>query len=941
MANTTETKILTSAGKALLADVNAKELAFKLDKFIFANIPDRADFPQPGDGVPTEYVVFEKAVETRGKLSADTVIYTTTLESKDGPFEFNWTGGFSTEHGVLVTIDHHALTPKTANEPGVVGNTLVRNITLEYKDIAEITNITVDAQSWQYNATPRMKKMDDDSAQAIIDQNGKDWFIDDGFLVTPSGSAFNIKAGAGYVSGNRVMLEFDRNVQVPNKPSFIYVDAHREGTPTGEQVTLFDFVVTAEEKDDYTDANDVKHFVCKIAQVLSDSSVSDLRPKEVSLKQESMLVGGIVHPPSAGEIAKVGDLVASGVQFVRLEGKIYKLNKKVVAGELTDINLASAEVIIGGVTYKLSRGFDVGLVSDFSFISALPGEKLTVSGFNNLFDFKRHPGFLVRAGVAPSDIPGRRYNLSNGTHAVLDADENSITANWIGAIKGRTDEQNRDAFYAYLTALEDTEIHTVFFNDDLNIGELIVSRENTYFVTNQRRHLSSSKVWVFQPHLSNFKLSGFRAKEFNSRLIYMDKNTEQVVNHDFEDIRIDGIDLVNRTPFLYSTAQGGKGWRNISFEKVRGFTDKTAVTPLINLDHSASVGICADVYLTACRAHGYTELVSTTGSGFCEGLEIKSSFAIDCNGRGIQTYHTRGGLVIQSTEVTRHAKHAYVWAGLVMSSTSRRPANITNNKFNECTDEAIHQITGKSIAHGVVYEQLQKAVVSGNSYQNNLGAGYVVGAASLSSLLDGETSVQNMVGAIICSDAGGLVERIRDVTLSRCNHWGNKRESVLIAGRVERVIIAGGNHKDNCTSNADWQQTPTDMSTITFDKDHSEVKEGLQREQNPQLNYLRVISAELGKSRIGLTDVNSYPEHSVFINSPDVQCNVFVTNDCALNAMSSEIKIISLAGTRIFVRNNTKLSAVDVELLEKNIIGGGSIDVIDGNFDWEGNQVGA
>ncbi|PML00660.1 hypothetical protein BCT90_20090 [Vibrio lentus] len=278
MANVTDKSILTAAGKALLAQLNAEEKPLVIDKMIFANVPKRPEYPQPDDVVPSNDVVHEAAVEQRGRLSVDSVIYSTTLTSQEGPFEFNWTGAYCSEYGVLVTIDHHALTPKTADEPGVSGNTLVRSVVLEYKDIAEITNITVDASTWQYNATPRMKKMDNDVAQANIDQNGKDWFIEDGFLVTPQASAFNIKAGAGYVSGNRVTLEFDRNVQVPNKPSFIYVDAHREGTPTGEQVTLFDFVVTADEKDDYTDANGVKHFVCKIAQVFADGSVSDLRP---------------------------------------------------------------------------------------------------------------------------------------------------------------------------------------------------------------------------------------------------------------------------------------------------------------------------------------------------------------------------------------------------------------------------------------------------------------------------------------------------------------------------------------------------------------------------------------------------------------------------------------------------------------------------------------
>ncbi|MBE4578350.1 hypothetical protein BOO30_00035 [Vibrio navarrensis] len=311
MANTTDKSILTAAGKALLAQLNAEEKPLIIDKMIFANVPNRPEFPQPDDVVPTDHVVHQEGVEQRGRLSADSVIYSTTLTSDVGPFEFNWTGAYCSEYGVLVTIDHHALTPKTANEPGVSGNTLVRSVVLEYKDIAEITNITVDASSWQYNADPRMKKMDNDTAQAIIDQNGKDWFIEDGFLVTPQASAFNIKAGAGYVSGNRVMLEFDRNVQVPNKPSFIYVDAHREGTPIGEQVTLFDFVVTAEEKDDYIDVNGVKHFVCKIAQVLADGSVSDLRPEGESANREYVnTVSGNRQQELAGlmlEIVEAGD----------------------------------------------------------------------------------------------------------------------------------------------------------------------------------------------------------------------------------------------------------------------------------------------------------------------------------------------------------------------------------------------------------------------------------------------------------------------------------------------------------------------------------------------------------------------------------------------------------------------------------------------------------
>ncbi|MCG9778738.1 phage tail protein [Photobacterium damselae] len=279
-SNTTSKVITTKAGEALIAQMQAENKVLVIDKFIFANVPNRPDFPQREDRLPTEYVVHESAVHEQGRMTENSVIYSTTLASNVGPFTFNWSGLYCSEHNTLVAINFPAAVDKTVDGPGVTGNTLVRSFVLEYKGIAETTNITVDPASWQYDAHKRMSKMDNDSAQAIIDQNGKDWFIDDGFIVTPQSTAYNIKAGAGYVSGHRISLDFDRIIQVPEKPAFIYVDAFREGSPTGEWQTKFTFVAAAEEKDDYTDAQGVNHFVCKIAQVFEDGSVGDLRSKD-------------------------------------------------------------------------------------------------------------------------------------------------------------------------------------------------------------------------------------------------------------------------------------------------------------------------------------------------------------------------------------------------------------------------------------------------------------------------------------------------------------------------------------------------------------------------------------------------------------------------------------------------------------------------------------
>lgn len=283
MTTTNPLQILTKQGEELLARLAAEEKELVIDKFIFADVPDRGEFPSREEAIPHDYIVHEEPIGEKGRLTENSVIYTATLASDVGPFYFNWSGLYCSEHNVLVTIHYPKRTPKTQDQPGIAGNTLVRSQVLQYTGVAEITNITVDASTWQYNSNDRLKKMDADVAQALIDQNGKDWFIGDGFQVLPkTDTSVAITPGAGYVSGNRVSLGFERIISVPAKPAYIYLDAKREGTPTGEQITTFNFVVSAEEKDDYIDTStgkQIPHFVCKIAQVLEDGSVSDLRPE--------------------------------------------------------------------------------------------------------------------------------------------------------------------------------------------------------------------------------------------------------------------------------------------------------------------------------------------------------------------------------------------------------------------------------------------------------------------------------------------------------------------------------------------------------------------------------------------------------------------------------------------------------------------------------------
>lgn len=656
------------------------------------------------------------------------------------------------------------------------------------------------------------------------------------------------------------------------------------------------------------------------------------------------LIGGELFKGSNGEAVQNGDTVPAGTTHLRIlvGGEPTIVSMSPVASGLVSL-LTESNATIGTTNSHLLvvTKKTAAKIEDISTLSANVGERLECLGFHQKGDFIRHPGFVVKSGTV-TEVIGRKYNLSNGNHVDIDCDENSINANWLGVNSDRTGAQNAQAISDYLSQIPSGDWHTVFFHQNLSVDSCEVSRDDTALVTHRRVKLSTSD-WAFRPNCNNFKMVGFRSSDdFNGRFSYLAENTNQVENHEYEDIKINGANPVTKTPFLYSVSPSGAGWKNISYTKVRGLTEKTAMAPLINHDHGSTVNLCLDTFLYKCRAHGYEELYESSGSGFAKGLSIKNSFAIDCNGKGVITYHTRGGLVIDALTVQGHDKTAYVWAGVEVTSTSREGAQITNSKFIGCTDQTLNPNDEVSpFGHGVLYEQLQKAHLSGNMYQANNGAGYVYGAGCYVDNANGETSTQNVWGAIVAGDAGGFTERIRHVSISNANHWGNLRDSVLVCGRVEALNIKGGSHKQNCTSNSTLDKG---YASIRFDKNHSEAKiNGGVPEANPQLNHLSIDGSALGIFKIGTPDIQGYPQYSVSVEQ-DVSTNIIVTGGTSLNARYdatkdvAEFNIVTPTGTRLFVLGCVKESNSNLPLLSASS-SGVSNKVINSTYDWDGNAL--
>lgn len=283
-------QVITLAGERLFALKAQNNQQLDIDTFIFAYVPGQdstAPIDRNEDLPPVNQRVHQQIVQQYGMLNDNAVVYSSVLDSLTGPFQFNWVGLYSAVNQTLVAIQHIPTVVKTVTEPGASGNILNRNFVIEYSGIAELTGITVDPTTWQYDFNARLNGMDELTRQLAADMNGKDWFIGDGFKVVPRSTlnTFKVTAGAGYVSGLRVELAADHILTLSSYPQFVYVDAWFDGTSESIWKGQTAFTVTNTEMDDYIDVNGRNHYVFKLARITAADAVEDLRTIE-GLRQE-------------------------------------------------------------------------------------------------------------------------------------------------------------------------------------------------------------------------------------------------------------------------------------------------------------------------------------------------------------------------------------------------------------------------------------------------------------------------------------------------------------------------------------------------------------------------------------------------------------------------------------------------------------------------------
>ncbi|WP_370608024.1 phage tail protein [Citrobacter meridianamericanus] len=272
--------VITSAFEQLKAQQAVTGEAVVLDGFIFAYVPnlDISSPIDPNEAIPPDAQIVHRAdVALTGVVNDNAVVYSVTLGTAVGDFDFNWVGLVNKTSNVVAMIVHAPVQSKVANAAGVQGNVLTRSFLMEYDGAKKQTNITTPAQTWQIDFTARLDGIDERQRLENTDIYGAAAFFGDGYLVGKTGNQFFVTKGTGYVSGLRTSLVDNQNITVTTKPVKVWLDVCWTGTLTSIWNAQYKITV-AESLADYVQ-NGVQHYVFAVASIDVNGNITDLRPK--------------------------------------------------------------------------------------------------------------------------------------------------------------------------------------------------------------------------------------------------------------------------------------------------------------------------------------------------------------------------------------------------------------------------------------------------------------------------------------------------------------------------------------------------------------------------------------------------------------------------------------------------------------------------------------
>ena len=270
--------LITPQFERYVAEQTIARSTVQFDEFIFANIPglNENNLAQYLTMPTSAQIVHRQAVSQSGVINENAIVYSVTIGTEVGDFDFNFIGLINRSKNLLAVAVQTDTVKKIRNKNAVQGNSITRNILLEFSGAKALTGINVNANTWQIDFTVRLHGLDEKIRLTNRDLYGRAVFFDDSFLVKrKTGNQFTIQPGTAYVEGVRMDLGAEHHLTANSLPCSIYADVVHHCTVTGEYQTEIKYLT--QSKADYVDTANRQHYVQILADIDSQGNVTDRR----------------------------------------------------------------------------------------------------------------------------------------------------------------------------------------------------------------------------------------------------------------------------------------------------------------------------------------------------------------------------------------------------------------------------------------------------------------------------------------------------------------------------------------------------------------------------------------------------------------------------------------------------------------------------------------
>ncbi|MEE4097405.1 phage tail protein [Pseudomonas viridiflava] len=273
---------ITLAGEKLIAQKQAANLPLNVARFVLANVPGlnvTGPVNRAGLKPAAAQIVHTASVTQQGFVNPNQVVYSLLMGTDIGDFDWNWIG-LETSDDVLLSVAYVPVQQKRKNIlPDQIGNNVTRNFLVVFDGAQQLTNVKIDASTWQFDYTARMKGIDERERLSNRDMFGRACFFGSGLQLQRVGSAYQVSPGTAYVEGVRLQLSEALPVNVPSVPNKAWLDVvlQRE---LSDVVASFKVVFGQEAKVDYVDSASARHYLVPLADITGTSTLVDLRPIE-------------------------------------------------------------------------------------------------------------------------------------------------------------------------------------------------------------------------------------------------------------------------------------------------------------------------------------------------------------------------------------------------------------------------------------------------------------------------------------------------------------------------------------------------------------------------------------------------------------------------------------------------------------------------------------